>query len=1185
MSDFIASASPKNSGTGIPQNDGQDKFVHLHLHSVYSLLDGAIRIDELVERVKELGMNAVAVTDHGNMFGAVEFYLAAKKHGIKPILGCEVYVAPGSRFEKKNVERLKDGNNYHLILLAKNKTGYKNLIKLSSRAYLEGFYRKPRIDYELLAQHSEGLIATSACIAGEVNRKLVNGEYQEAKELALYLDKIMGRGNFYLELQNHGITEQSVAAEGSARIHEETGIPLVLANDAHFLKREDQKAQEMMLRIQLKKTVDDVLEFAFNDEFYVKSPAEMKKLFPQYPEAFSNTQKIADMVDLELDFGTPLLPHFQTPNGESLQEYLDASAWSGLKKIFNRQEIPESHRQRLKYELGVIHSMGFDGYFLIVADFIDFARSKRIPVGPGRGSAAGSLVAYSLGITNLDPLKYDLLFERFLNPSRNEMPDIDIDFCRDRREEVIQYVIDKYGEDHVSQIITFGTLSAKAVIKDVARVMKFDYAEVNALSKHLPDTPGIGLDDAIAQSKEAQEFFQLGAREKELLQISRRLEGNPRNAGKHAAGVVIAPEPLENIVPLAKDSKTGAVISQFDKGPLEQAGLVKMDFLGLKNLTIIENALQEIKKQTGQEMDINTIPLNDPKPYMLLQKGLTKGIFQVEQTGMTKLLMRAKPEKFEDIVACIALYRPGPLESGMTESYINRKNGNEPVTYPDPSLREVLKDTYGTVVYQEQVMLISQKIADFSMSEADILRKAMGKKKHDVMEKLRTKFIEGAKKKSIQEARAAKIYDDIAKFAAYGFNKSHSAAYGLITYQTAYLKAHFPLEFMKATLDTDIETTEKLIGFIEAARNLEIDILPPDIQESNELFTIVGPQQIRYGLLGIKGMGANLVKELVKAREKNGGFRSLSDFIAATVQCGLNKKSLEALIFSGALDNFGHTRASLHAGMEEMLAFGARKRQDDETGQGGLFGGDGSSEPEFHLPELEEWNQKIKILQEKQMLGLFLTAHPIDGYTEMIRESKVVPIDDIDDGVSSERKINLVGVIEEINNRSKNGNNSYEIVISDKSGRTAIRIYDNLYQQVKDLLKENEIVVVNCRVRIHREQDTPSLFVSANSIGGVEELEKLIAKSLHILIDFSNAQGYAERLKQLKFLLVSHRGENPVYLHYRDQGQVKAAKVHNSFFVDYNKNLDSKLSEFLGNAGRYAWRMGSRVLIKENQVS
>lgn len=1169
------------------ENKPNDPFVHLHLHTVYSLLDGAIRINELMAKVKELGMSAVAMTDHGNMFGAIEFYKEAKAQGIKPIIGCEVYVAPGSRFEKKTIERLKDGNNYHLILLAKNKIGYKNLMNLTSRAYIEGFYRKPRIDYELLAQHSEGLIATSACLAGEVNRKLIGGGgYDEAKELAIHLDNIMGRGNFYLEIQNHGIEEQAIAARGAIKIHEETGIPLVLTNDAHFLNREDQKAQEMMLRIQLQKTMDDDLEFSFTDEFYVKSGDEMRTLFPEHPSAAENTRVIADMVDLELSFGKPLLPEFETPHGETLAEYLDLLSWQGLKEYFEGQEIPQVYDERLKHELGVIHSMGFDGYFLIVADFIRYARSQDIPVGPGRGSAAGSLVAFCLEITKVDPLQYDLLFERFLNPSRNEMPDIDIDFCRDGREKVIQHVIEKYGAEHVSQIITFNTLSAKAVIKDVGRVMAFDFAEMNSLSKHIPDIPGISLEDALSQSKEAREFFKSGEKEKELLEISLKLEGNPRSAGKHAAGVVIAPEPLENIVPLATDTKTGSVFSQYHKGPLEQVGLVKMDFLGLKNLTTIQLAVDEIFLQHNAKLDIDKIPLDDKKTYELLQKGFTKGVFQVEQSGMTKLLMRVKPEKFEDIVACIALYRPGPLEAGMAESYINRKNGSEAVSYPDHSLQDVLKDTYGTVVYQEQVMLISQKIAGFSMAEADTLRKAMGKKKKDVMDKLRQKFIDGAQTKNISQERSAKIYDDIAKFAAYGFNKSHSVAYALITYQTAYLKTHYPVEFMKAALDTDIGNTNTLIGFIRAAKDMKIEVLPPDINESTEHFTIVDNNKIRYGLLGIKGLGSHIVSEVVRARnnKKNKKFSSLSDFASSPELFILNKRSLEALLYAGALDSFLYSRAAIYNTLDDMLSFIKRKKQDEETGQNILFGGSENA-TEFQITDTEEWNDQIKILQEKKTLGLFLTAHPLDRYNDMLQNSNIIPIDEIDDGVSSERRINLIGVIESIASKNTKTANFYQVVLSDQSDMTTIRVSHNLYSQDKNLFQENQILVVQARVAIFRDQNPASVFITANKVSGTEQLEKLVSKSLHIMLDFPDQNLYQQKVNKLKYLLVSHRGENPVYLHYRDQDEVKAVKVHSSFFVDYTEELDKHLVDFLGNEKSYAWRIGSQVRVAGKQFS
>jgi DNA polymerase-3 subunit alpha len=821
-------------------------FAHLHLHSTYSLLDGAIRPTDLVKKVKELGMKSVAVTDHGNMFGAIEFYEAAKKEGVKPIIGYEAYVAPGSRFEKRNQEDLVDGRAYHLILLAKNKAGYKNLTKLASKAYTEGLYYKPRIDYELLAQHSEGLVGLTACLAGEVNRLIYRQQMDKAKELSGRLNEIFGQGNFFLEIQNHGIPEQIEVARGAVDISRALNIPLALTNDSHFLTRNDQKAQEVMLRIQMNKKITDPLEFGFNDEFYVKSPAEMAMLYPELPQAFTNTLEIAEMCNFDFEFGAPLLPDFKIPPGMSLGDYLVAETIAGLSRRFDGN-VSAKHRERLQYELDVIKNMGFEGYFLIVADFINYAKRNGIPVGPGRGSAVGSLVAYSLGITDLDPLKYDLLFERFLNPSRKEMPDIDVDFCRDRREEVIRYVVDKYGEDHVSQIITFGTLSAKAVIKDVARVLGIDYQIINALSKNLPDTPGISLKDAVAATPEIKKYFDQGDKERQLYAIAQTLEGMPRNSGKHAAGVVIAPQPLDEIVPLAKDSKTDSIVTQYDMTLLaenwpRQNGLSRsQEPHGYSDLRQRDRAPAWCRAR-----HVAPAARRPTKTYQLLTQGKTRGIFQVESTGITKLLMQAKPKAFEDIVAIIALYRPGPLESGMTESYVKRKNGEMKLEYPHMSLEPILRDTYGTFVYQEQIMLASQIIGGFTLAEADTLRKAMGKKNAEEMAKMKAKFVSGAKEKTFQEKWSTELFDNMAEFAKYGFNKSHSAAYGLITYQTAYLKTNYTIEFLKASMDADIGDTDKIIGYINHAKELGIEVLPPDVNESDVYFTILDDKRLRF---------------------------------------------------------------------------------------------------------------------------------------------------------------------------------------------------------------------------------------------------------------------------------------------------------------------------------------------------
>ena len=1155
-----------------------DNFTHLHLHSVYSLLDGAIRIKDLIQEVKALGMKSVAVTDHGNMFGAIEFYEEARKHNIKPIIGCEFYIAPGSRHEKKMAEKIADGQAYHLVLLAKNKKGYANLIKLASKAYTEGFYRKPRIDYELLSQHTEGVVGLTACLAGEVNRRLYNGQHEEAYTLAGHLNELFGQGNFYLEVQNHGIQEQIDVTKGAIALNKRTGIPLVLTNDSHFLRKEDQKAQDIMLRIQMNKHIDDPMEFGFNNQFYVKSPNEMKLLYPELMDAFHNTQRIDEMIDLQLDFGHPLLPNFKTANNESLEDYLSKLAYKGLRSKFE-SDVPKLYLERLQYELDVIRKMTFEGYFLIVADFIDFAKRSNIPVGPGRGSAAGSLVAYSLGITAIDPLKYNLLFERFLNPSRNEMPDVDIDFCRDRREEVINYVIQKYGSDKVAQIITFGTLSAKAVIKDVARVLGYNFAEINAISKNLPDTPGISLDEAIKEAPEAKDFFESGEKEKLLWQVAKTLEGMPRNSGKHAAGVVIAPAPLDEIVPLAKDTKTNSIITQFEKNTLEKIGLVKMDFLGLKNLTIIYNAIQEIRSRHNNNFDIEKIPLDDNKTYELLQKGLTKGIFQVESSGITNLIQKAKPSKFEDIVACIALYRPGPLQSGMADEYIKCKNGETKVTYPHESLKNILEDTFGTIVYQEQVMLISQIAAGFTMSEADTLRKAMGKKKMDVMAQLKEKFVEGAITKGHEQAWADDLFEKMSKFGEYGFNKSHSVAYGLITYQTAYLKANYPVEFLKSTLDADIENSEKLIELIHSSQELNITILPPDINQSNSYFTILSDNIIRYGLLGLKGIGKIAIEEIINSKSKAGTFNSISDLASQVPSQYFTKKILEALIYSGSLDSLGYNRASLYNSLDDILNSASKLQLDKASGQDFLFGGgddeDGKDSLIF-IKEIEDWSSEAKLRFEKDILGLYLTDHPVAKYHKLINKTKITDLNSIDDGISKDRTLNIVGVIEQIKSTVTKRGTFYSLLVSDLTGRADMRVYTKLYEKYKNIIIEGNILIFDCKAVFYREGDTETHFISVNQIHTIDESGSFIDKALHInLCDFNN-DILIHKIKDIKKILKEHTGTAEVFFHFKNgNNEVKIDKLHSSFFVEKNTLLNEKLKAVLLSDKKWIWKVGN----------
>jgi DNA polymerase-3 subunit alpha len=1154
-----------------PESSKHLDFAHLHLHSTYSLLDGAIRPADLVKKVKELGMSSVAVTDHGNMFGTIEFYEAAKKEGVKPIIGYEAYVAPGSRFEKRNQEDLVDGRAYHLILLVKNKQGYKNLIKLASKAYTEGHYHKPRIDYELLAQHSEGLVGLTACLAGEVNRLIYRQQTDKARELSGRLNEIFGKGNFFLEIQNHGIPEQLEVARGAVELSRQLDIPLVLTNDAHFLTRQDQKAQEVMLRIQMNKKITDPLEFGFNEEFYVKSPAEMFQLYPELPQAFYNTLHIAEMCNFDFEFGAPLLPDFQVPSGMSLGDYLVAEAEAGLSRRFGGN-VPDKHRARLQYELDVIRNMGFEGYFLIVADFINYAKRNDIPVGPGRGSAVGSLVAYALGITELDPLQYDLLFERFLNPSRKEMPDIDVDFCRDRREEVIRYVIDKYGDDHVSQIITFGTLSAKAVIKDVARVLGIDFQLINALSKHLPDTPGISLKDAVAATPEVQKYFAQGEKERELYTIAQTLEGMPRNAGKHAAGVVIAPQPLDEIVPLAKDSKTDSIVTQYEMTALPKIGLVKMDFLGLKNLTVIQSCVAEIRRRRNVELDITRLPLDDAKTYQLLAQGKTRGVFQVESPGITKLLMQAKPRAFEDIIAIIALYRPGPLESGMTENYVKRKNGEMKVEYPHPSLEPILKDTYGTFVYQEQIMLASQIIGGFTLAEADTLRKAMGKKNAEEMARMKAKFVSGAVEKKFQEKWASELFDNMAEFAKYGFNKSHSAAYGLITYQTAYLKTNYTIEFFKASMDADIGDTDKLIGYINHAKELGIEVLPPDVNESEVYFTILDDHRLRFGLLGIKGLGEAPARAMVEARKARGGrFQSLAEFVEALDSRILNRRLLDVLAFAGATDSLGYSRAAIVQSADEILKFAAASQLDKASGQTSLFGDAESQAARLYVPNASEFSEEEKLLKEKQVLGLYLTAHPLDRFADIAGYMQLTAIADLDDGVSKERRVSVLAVIDSLRTVSSKRGAFYLLKITDRTGQIEVRIFQNMYEQVKPYLCENACAIFDIRVQAFREEEVTTLIYSLAGVVPEEKFIERVEKSLHLYLNAKTPAELEAMIGPVKATLRKYSGNNPVYLYWResDGGPLQSIRAHPSFYVRYDKALLSDVSRLLG-AEKYA---------------
>ena len=932
-------------------NKNEEKFVHLHVHTEYSLLDGASRIDNLVKKAKELNMPAIAITDHGSMYGVIDFYKSAKKHGIKPIIGCEVYIAPKSRHEKSAVE---GESSYHLILLAENQQGYQNLIALVSKAYSEGFYYKPRVDKELLRQHNEGLICLSACIAGEIPQYLLKGNKEKAENVVQEYIDIFGKDNFFIEIQDHGLPEQKSTNPILAEFAQKYQIGLVATNDLHYINKDDSEFHDVLLCIQTGKTVDDEYRMRFpNNQFYLKSPDEMKLLFGKYQEALSNTVKIAQRCNVEFVFGHLHLPEFPMPEGKTDNEYLCQLCQERIFKRF--KEDNNEIRDRLNFELNVIAKMGYASYFLIVWDFINYAKENNIAVGPGRGSAAGSIVAYLLGITNIDPLKYGLLFERFLNPERVTMPDIDIDFCYVKRAKVIEYVAKRYGDDHVAQIITFGTMAAKAAIRDVGRALNMPYSDVDKVAKMISNELGITIDKALKNNQELSDAYESDGNVKKLVDLARQVEGLPRHASTHAAGVVIAKNPLNTYVPLQNNANDGFLITQYDKDRVEELGLLKMDLLGLRTLTVISDALELIKQNNGISIDIDEIDLNDVKTGEMLAVGDTAGVFQMESTGMTALVKELKPECFADLIPLVALYRPGPLGSGMVADFIDGRHKRKVVSYLHPLLEPILEDTFGVILYQEQVMQIASVLGGFSLGQADLLRRAMGKKKHDVLEAQKETFLEGAMAKGLDKKLAEEIFELMAHFADYGFNKSHSAAYALVAYQTAYLKAHYPQEFMAAMLSSVMGTNDKIGFYIERCKYMGIDVLPPDVNASLASFS-VDENAIRFGLAAVKNVGENAIVNLINARQDKGAFTSLVDFCTKVDMRVVNKRVIESLIKCGAFDSFGNKRSQLFNILEKAVEVAAQKQKDELTGQLGLFGEvEMQQVDDISLPNIPEW--------------------------------------------------------------------------------------------------------------------------------------------------------------------------------------------------------------------------------------
>src|SRR5438128_2971509 len=946
-------------------------FVHLHLHTEYSLLDGATRPDALARRVAELGMPACAITDHGNMFGAVEFYHAMNAVGVNPIIGCEMYIAYGSRFDKAGVEdqAADAGSNNHLIVLAANDVGYRNLVKLVSAGYTEGFYYKPRIDKELLRAHREGLIVLSSCLKGEVSQNLAGGNYAKAREAALQYKEILGGENFFLEIQDHGIPDQQKIIPMMARLGEEVGLQLVATNDSHYLEKSDAFAHEVLLCIGTGKTLGDERRMKFySDDFYVKGPDEMRRIFAAHPQAVENTLRIAERVNVKLDVSGLHLPKFPVPQGFDVTGYFEKIARDGLKNRLDamaplfaekrKKHEPRAYWDRLEHEIDIIKRMGFPGYFLVVWDFIKFAKDNGIPVGPGRGSAAGSVVAWSMEITDIDPLDYDLLFERFLNPERISMPDIDVDFCMNRRGEVIDYVRRKYGQDNVAQIITFGTMAARSVVRDVGRVLGLPYGLVDKVAKTIPAGPEVTLPAASKDSPALAEAMKNDKEVERIIEIGSKLEGLARHAGTHAAGVVITPEPVTNYVPLYRTNRD-EIVTQFDMRVVEKMGLLKMDFLGLRTLTVIDDALKSILAESGQKIDITSIPLDDPDVYRLFQEGRTKGVFQFESGGMVDVLRRAKPTKFEDLVAFNALYRPGALDAGVVDEYVRRKNGVSKPRYLVPALKEILEETYGVIVYQEQVMQIGRAVAGFSLGDADLLRKAMGKKDKVMMEKQRDKFVTGAAANGYPKQKAAEIFDFIEPFARYGFTKAHAVTYALIAYRTAWLKIHYPRHFMAALMTSEMDRTEQEVKFINETAQMGIEILPPDINESNYSFTVVG-RNIRFGLGAVKGVGHSAIESILEARRTIGRFTTLHQFCESVDLRACNKKVIDALIKSGSFDSFGLTRKTLVESLEATADSAQRAKEEKERGQSSLFSG---APPPTAAPvkALAEWPEEEKL--------------------------------------------------------------------------------------------------------------------------------------------------------------------------------------------------------------------------------
>ena len=1143
------------------------KFTHLHVHTEYSLLDGSNKINEYVARVKELGMDSAAITDHGVMFGCIDFYKAAKAAGIKPILGCEVYVAPGSRFDK---EMGKEENRYyHLVLLAENQEGYQNLIKIVSLGFVDGFYYKPRVDKEILEKYHEGIIALSACLAGEVARTVTRGFYEEAKAAALSYEKIFGKGNFFLELQDHGIPEQKHVNQQLLRMSRETGIQLVVTNDVHYTYDTDAEAHDILLCVQTGKRLQDEDRMRYEGgQYYVKSPEEMQELFPYIPEALENTHKIAERCKVEIEFGVTKLPKFDVPKGYTAWKYLNRLCFEGLQERY--PECTEDLKERLNYELGVIKNMGYVDYFLIVWDFIRYARDHDIMVGPGRGSAAGSLVAYTLGITKLDPIRYNLLFERFLNPERVSMPDIDVDFCFERRQEVIDYVVEKYGKDRVVQIVTFGTMAARGVIRDVGRVMDLPYAQCDSIAKMIPQELTITIDKALKINPELSKLYNTDETVKKLINMSRRLEGLPRHTSMHAAGVVISQKPVMEYVPLSRASD-GSLVTQFTMTTLEELGLLKMDFLGLRTLTVIQNAARLVERDKGIVLDMDHIDYEDQKVYAMLGAGKTEGVFQLESGGMTNFMKELKPGSLEDIIAGLSLYRPGPMD--FIPQYIRGKNNPENITYDCPQLEPILKATYGCIVYQEQVMQIVRSLGGYTLGRSDLVRRAMSKKKASVMEKERRNFVYGNEEegvpgcvnRGIREKTANKIYDDMIDFAKYAFNKSHAAAYAVVSYQTAFLKCYYPVEFMAALMTSVIENPSKVSEYILSSRRMGISILPPDVNQGESSFSVDGGA-IRYGLSAIKSIGKPVIESLVEERTQRGKFRSLKDFIERMAGKDVNKRTIENLIKAGAFDGVPGNRRQKMMVYVQILDAVNQEKKNAMTGQMSLFDLVSAEEREAYeirMPDVEEYTREAKLAFEKEVLGVYITGHPLEEYEERWRKnitavtSDFVP--DEETGVPKVidgAKVTVGGmIINKTIKYTKTNKVMAFLTLEDLVGTVEIVVFPRDYEKNSAMMNVDDKVFV--RGRVNAEDDKASKLI-CETIDSFDDVPR------ELWVQFDTKEAFLAQENEFYELLKDSDGKDPVVVYIRSPKAIK--RLGQGKTVKADQTLIGKLYEKYGQA-------------------